>query len=236
VTLPDAAALRRFAVPVAAGLFAAANLAFFLTYRSTFQERRGGLEARRDDLKRSVHAQEMEARRLEAQRDRLNGVSTAIDEFYGRRIGTQRETLAAVVDDLHAALKEAGVTTSQISYTTAAVEKLPLTQMRVGFSIRCDYGRFKRLLELFDAGPRWLVVRGVGISRDNEVPGSVQVQLELVTYFSERPGPAEPARPVPEKAVRDEEAKKPGKAGKSEDVRKTEEKAARPVPMPRKAG
>jgi Tfp pilus assembly protein PilO len=233
VTLPNAAALRRFALPAAAGLFAAANLAFFLTYRSTFQERRGALEARREELKRSVHEQETEARRLETQRERLNGVSTAIDEFYGKRIGSQRETLAAIVDDLHAALKEAGVTTGQISYTTAAVEKLPLTQMRIGFSIRCDYDRFKRLLELFETGPRWLVVRGVGISRDNEVPGSVQVQLELVTYFSERPGPAEPP-PAAEKAAREKKAAKPAaEAGKTE---KAEEKAASPVPPPRKAG
>jgi Tfp pilus assembly protein PilO len=233
VTLPNAAALRRFALPAAAGLFAAANLVFFLTYRSTFQERRGALEARREELKRSVHEQETEARRLETQRERLNGVSTAIDEFYGKRIGSQRETLAAIVDDLHAALKEAGVTTGQISYTTAAVEKLPLTQMRIGFSIRCDYDRFKRLLELFETGPRWLVVRGVGISRDNEVPGSVQVQLELVTYFSERPGPAEPL-PAAEKAAREQKAAKP--AAKTEKTEKAEEKAASPVPPPRKAG
>jgi Tfp pilus assembly protein PilO len=233
VTLPHVAALRRLALPVAAGLFAVANLAFFLTYRSTFEDRRGALEARREELKRSVHEQEVQARRLETQRDRLNGVSTAIDEFYGKRIGTQRETLAAVVDDLHAALKEAGVTTSQISYTTAAVEKLPLTQMRIGFAIRCDYDRFKRLLGLFETGPRWLVIRGVGISRDNEIPGSVQVQLELVTYFSERPGPAEPP-PASEKAARDEKASKP--ATKTEKVEKTEEKAAKPSPPPGKAG
>jgi Tfp pilus assembly protein PilO len=222
VKLPGAPALRRFVGPAAAAAFAVVNLVFFLTYRSTFQDRREALEARREDLKRTVHQREVEAGRLGTQRDRLNGVSTAIDEFYGRRIGSQRETLAAVVDDLHAALKDTGVTTSQISYSTIAVEKLPLTQMRIGFSIRCDYARFKRLLEIFETGPQWLVVKGVAISRDNELPGSVQVQLELVTYFSERPGPAEHA-PVPG----------PGKAGEAE---KAEKKAAGAVAPARKAG
>jgi Tfp pilus assembly protein PilO len=224
--LPGGPTFRRFAVPAAAAAFAAANLVFFLTYRSTFQDRREALETRREELKRSVHERELEAARLEAQKKRLNGVSTAIDEFYNRQIGTQRETLAAVVDDIHAALKTAGVTTSQISYTTLAVEKLPLTQMRIMFSIRCDYDRFKHLLEVFETGPRWLVLRGVGITRDNEVPGSVQVQLELVTFFSDRPGPAGPA-PAPD------EAAKAGESGKAEEA---DEKPAKPAPPVRKIG
>ena len=48
-----------------------------------------------------------------------------MEEFYGHRIGTQEETLAGLVADLHAALKEAGIETSQISYATAPVLKLP---------------------------------------------------------------------------------------------------------------
>jgi hypothetical protein len=59
---------------------------------------------RRDELKRSVEAREAEATRLSGQRERLSGVSEAMEEFYGRRIGTQEETLASLVADLHAAL------------------------------------------------------------------------------------------------------------------------------------
>ncbi len=180
---------RRLPLLAAALLFAGGNLALLLGYRSITQTRREALEARRDGLKSSVEAREAEAERLSGQEERLSGVSSAIEEFYGRRIGPERETLAPIVDELHAILKETGVAATQISYTTTAVEKLPIAQMRINFSIKCDYARFKKLLRAFESSRRWIVVRDVSISRDTEQSGSVLVQLDLVTYFAEREAP-----------------------------------------------
>jgi hypothetical protein len=58
--------------------------------------------------------------------------------------------------------------------------------MRISFSVRCDYSRFKKLLHEFETGRRWIAVRGVSITRDLEQAGSVQVNFDLVTYFAER--------------------------------------------------
>ena len=179
---------RQLTILLAAVLFAGGNVAFFLAYRSGTQTRRAALETRRDDLKKSVEAAEADASKVSGQKERLGDVSAAIDEFYGRRIGTERETLAPVVEEIHSILKETGVAAPQISYTTVAVQKLPLVQMRIVFTVRCDYSRFKQLLRAFETSPKWIAVRDVAISRDNERPGSVQVQLDLVTYFSEPNG------------------------------------------------
>jgi len=172
----------------AAALFFGANLAFFLAYRSGSESRRAALEARRDALKQAVVSGESEADRISRQKDRLGGVSEALTEFYGRKIGTERETLASVVDEIHSILRETGVQAPQISYTAMAVPKLPLEQMRIVFTVRCDYARFKQLLRAFESSSKWIAVRDVAISRDNDRPGSVQVQIDLVTYFSEGPG------------------------------------------------
>jgi Tfp pilus assembly protein PilO len=195
---------RRLPLAAAGLLFAVGNLVFYLSYRTNTHVRREALEARRDALKAAVEAREAEAARLSGQRDRLSGVSDAMEEFYGRRIGTQQQTLAAVVADLHAALKDAGIEASQIGYSVAPVTKLPLTQLKISFPIRCDYSKFKKLLRTFETGKRWLAVQSVAIRRDGEQPGLVSVQMELVTYFSERdeapatPGkPAGPASPAP---------------------------------------
>lgn len=177
---------RQLPLLAAAVLFAGGNLAFFLTYRSGWQTRREALEARRDELRHSVQARETEAEKLVTQRDRLSGVSSAIEEFYGHKIGPERDTLAGVVGEVHAVLKNVGVSTPQISYETRPVVKLPLTQMRISFSARCDYARFKRLLRAFEVDRRWIAVRGISITRDPEQPGSVTVQLDLATYFAER--------------------------------------------------
>src|SRR5262249_2982729 len=184
---------RQLAVFLAAGLFAGGNPAVFLAYRPGSQAPRAALEARRDDLRRSVESGEAEASKISGQRDRLGGVSAAIDEFYGHRIGTERETLAPIVAEVHSILKETGVAAPQISYTTAPVQKLPLVQMRIVFTVRCDYARFKQLRRAFGTSRKWIVVRDVAISRDNDRPGSVQVQIDLVTYFSEANGSSGPS-------------------------------------------
>jgi hypothetical protein len=185
---------RKLPLVLAALLFAGGNFAFFFAYRSGAHTRREALEARRDDLKRSVEAGEAEATRVAGQKDRLGGVSSAIEKFYGQRIGTERENLAPMVAEIHAILKEAGVAAPQISYSTSVLPKLPLEQMRIAFTVRCDYPRFKQLLRGFEASKQWIVVKGIAINRDGDRAGSVQVQLDLVTYFSETPGsPEQPA-------------------------------------------
>lgn len=193
---------RKLPLVLAALLFAGGNFAFFLAYRSGAHTRREALEARRDELKRTVEAGEAEAARVAAQKDRLGGVSSAIEKFYGQRVGAEREGLAPMVAEIHAILKEAGVAAPQISYTMAAVAKLPLEQMRIAFTVRCDYPRFKQLLRGFEASRQWIVVKGIAINRDGDRPGSVQVQLDLVTYFSEGAGaPEKPADGTAQGAV-----------------------------------
>jgi hypothetical protein len=191
----------RLPLVLAALVFAGANVAFFLTYRSGFAERRAALESRRDELQKNVETAEKEATRVAGQRERLGGVSAAIEEFYGRRIGSERETLAPVVQEIHDILKEVGVAVPQISYTTSPLQKLPLSEMHIVFTVRCDYPRFKRLLREFETSRKWLAVRDVGITRDSERPGSVQVQLVLSTYFTEAGAPPDKPQPRPRESA-----------------------------------
>lgn len=181
-----------------AGLFLAANAGFFFWYRGTGETRQEALESRRASLAGEVGAAEREAQRLEGQHRRLSQVSAAVQEFYGRRIGTRRATLASIVDEIHATLKRVGITPSEISYTLKPMAKLQLLEMDAGFGFAADYQKFKRLLDAFEIGPRWIVVREVSLARDADVPGSVQVRILIATYFADeeadRPGrPAVPA-------------------------------------------
>jgi len=191
---------RRAGWLAAAGLLLAANAGFFLWYRSTGQARQQALEARRAALSGDVAAAEKEAERLEGQRQRLSQVSSAIEDFYGRRIGTRRETLAAIVDEIHATLRRVGVAPSEIGYTIKPVAKLPLAEMNANFGFAADYRKFKQLLDAFETGKRWIVVREIAIARNADVPGSVQVRMTVATYFAdegearETPPPAASAR------------------------------------------
>jgi hypothetical protein len=171
----------------------AGNVGFFFWYRATMRDRRTGLESRRASLEREVQSVEEEAGRLGAQRERLFNVSAAIDEFYGNRVGTARDTLALMVEELHSLLRKASISPGQIGYATRPVPDLPLTEMVVTFGFKADYPRFKQLLALIETDRRWIVVRDIGLARDPEAPGSVQVRMALATYFSNRESSATPA-------------------------------------------
>lgn len=174
---------RRAGWLAAAGIFLAANVGFFLWYRGTARDRKAALEARKAALEREVDSREAEAKKLASDRARLTEVRAALDEFYGHRIGGERDTLAGVVDEIHAILKSVGVSAGQIGYAPGKVDNPGLTQMVVSFGFKGDYSRFKQLLDAFQASRRWLAVREVSLSSDSDMPGAVQVRITVVTYF-----------------------------------------------------
>ena len=180
---------RRASWLAAAAVFLAANAAFFFWYRGTAESRQEGLESRRAALAADAAAAEREAARLEGQSRRLSQVSAAIGDFYGKRIGTQRATLAPIVDEIHATLKRVGIAPAQISYTVTPMKGLPLSEMSAAFGFAADYQKFKRLLEAFETGSRWIVVREITLQGTPETPGSITARVIVATYFAEEPRP-----------------------------------------------
>jgi Tfp pilus assembly protein PilO len=176
--------IRRAGLLGAAGALLAVNLGFFLWYRGTARDRRVALEGRRAALERDVQARELDARKLAADRDRLSEVRSAIDRFYGHSVGRRDETLAGIVDELHAILKRIEVSPGEIGYAISLVKNPPVSQMLVSFGFKGDYGKFKRLLEAIQTDRKWIAVRDIALARDQDVPGSVLVHLTLVTYFA----------------------------------------------------
>ena len=175
---------KRAGLLAVAGVLLLANLGFFVWYRGTARDRREALEQRRAALEKQLQTKEQEAKKLAADVERLTEVRLALDKFYGQSVGVSRETLAGFVDELHTILKKVGVAPSQIGYSTSPVKDPPISQMLVSFNFKGDYGKFKRLLEAIQMDRKWIAIRDIGLARDEEVPGGVQVHMALVTYFS----------------------------------------------------
>ena len=180
--------VKRAGLLAVAGVLLLGNLGFYVWYRGTARDRKVALEERRAALERQVLTKEQEAKKLAADHKRLSEVRLALDKFYSQSVGLRRDTLAGFVDELHTVLKRVGVSPAQISYSTNVVKDPPVTQMLVSFSFKGDYGKFKQLLEAFQTDRKWISVRDIGLSRDEEIPGAVQVRLSLVTYFSGEEG------------------------------------------------
>jgi len=187
---------QRLGLLIVAALFLIANIGFLVGARSITAARRAALEEERAALTADVAAKEAEAAKLQGQSSRLAQVSTVMDEFYGKRVGSRRETLAPIVEEIHSVLQKNEVSPVSLSYGTSSLKSLPLSQMMVGFNFNSDYPRFKRLLASIETDRRWLVVRDVALTRVTETPGQVQVHMVLATYFSDEDRMLAPAAPV----------------------------------------
>jgi hypothetical protein len=56
------------------------------------------------------------------------------------------------------------------------------------------------LLDAFETGPRWIVVREISLARNADVPGSVQARMSIATYFADEES-GRSARPAPPAAA-----------------------------------
>jgi Tfp pilus assembly protein PilO len=159
------------------------NCVFFVAGR-TIDARRSEALDRELASARERRASAQTAREdAERQSGRVEGIERAIDEFYGKRLGTLNETMAAMVDEIHQVCRKSGVRPGQISYGINGRSGSPLTAMTISFSVTGDYDTLRRLLKSFEDDPRWFVVRTIQVVRKPESVGSTEISLTAVTYF-----------------------------------------------------
>ena len=219
---------RRLPLVAAAVLFAGANLAFFLAYRSSTQTRRAALEARRDELQGRGREPggRGRARRGPARAPgrRLRGDGDLLRQAHRLRARDPRAGRRGGARDPEGSRRRGA---PDFLPDRAGPQAAARADARSASRVHCDYARFKRLLRAFETSKAWLVVRDISISRDSDQPGPVQVQLELVTYFAERDERRRPRSRRPARRPRTP-AKAPLRRGGPADGGRTEARLAPP--------
>ncbi|HET9794313.1 MAG TPA: hypothetical protein VFS34_07610 [Thermoanaerobaculia bacterium] len=167
----------------AALLFFLANLVYFLAGHAVNASRVEALARARRNARDRMDAAEKTRAKAAADLAHVENVRKAAREFYGNRIGTIDDTVADVVDEIHKVCRRANVNPHSISYAVHDRPLMPLKEMSIGFSVEGDYRTLRALLHGFESDPRWVVVRGVQLSRKGETTGAGTVHLALATYF-----------------------------------------------------
>ena len=167
----------------AAILFFLANLVYFLAGHAVNTSRMEALARDRRNARDRMDAAEKSRAKAVSDLAHVENVRKAAKEFYGNRIGTIDDTIAAVVDEIHKVCRQANVNPHSIGYGVKNRAQMPIKEMSIGFSVEGDYKTLRALLRGFESDPRWMVVRGVQLSRKGESTGSGTVHLDLATYF-----------------------------------------------------
>ena len=194
-----------------------ADVAVLVTYHGFYDARFRALEATRAELTEKRNALSEATAKVQATETRLKTLQKDLDTFNRDVLGTRKERLAALIEDVYSLTQKAGLVPGTIAYAfdeTSGVDRLALT-----FSIQGRYADVKKLLFSFENNPRFLLVESVAVSTDDSAPDVVRLNLVVSHSFrpdtpgarrttragaartgTSRPTPA-PAKPAPNAAV-----------------------------------
>lgn len=192
------------------------NAAILLAYRGVYDARLRALEADKKELDEKRASLRASISSLEETDRRLETLRSGLEDFYGRKLGTRRERLAPLIEEIHLITQKAALRPDSINYVdeeVAGTDSIKLT-----FSVTARYSEVKRLLATFESSARFLVLETVSIGVDEGEADILHIGLSLAHYFRD-PTMRSLRRRGIERASRAEKGK--GEAA---------EKAAEPVP------
>jgi Tfp pilus assembly protein PilO len=168
------------------GVLLLGNLLILISYNVFYESRlaalvntRRELEKRLETARTSLEKVQNTAERLRAQRDRL-------DTFYVETLGSRKERLALLIDDVYASTKKAGFIPDSFAFDEG--EAPGARRIGITFAIEGRYVDIKKLLGVFEANPGFLVLEKVGVTTDEAQPDVLKVALTVSHYFREEGG------------------------------------------------
>jgi Tfp pilus assembly protein PilO len=174
-----------------------AALAVLVGYHAFYDERFRTLEKTRAELAAKRDEAREATRRVVKTEERLRTLQRDLEGFNRDVLGSRKERLAAVIEDVYALTQRAGTVPSSIGY--AFSEEGGTGRLTLSFVVQGRYADVKKLISSFESNPRFLLLESVGLASDDVQPDVLRLNLTVSHYF--RPdGSAAPrrgARPAP---------------------------------------
>lgn len=187
----------RAALFIALGVLFLANVAVLVVYRVFYDVRLAALEETRQSLAQRRDQARVGVERSRGAERRLVELKKGLDAFYGDVLGTRKERLPSLLEEVDGITRQAGFAPPTITYAEDAVPGAE--RMTISFQIEGRYADIRKLLYAFETSPRFLVPERVQVSLDENVPDVLRVSLAVSHYFrTDGTRPVKrPPRPVP---------------------------------------
>ena len=170
-----------------------AGVAVLVVYHGFYDARFRALESTRAELTERRDALAAETAKVQATELRLKNLQKDLEAFNRDVLGTRKERLAAIIEDVYALTQRAGLVPGTIAYMFD--ESTGVDRLALSFSIQGRYADVKKLLFAFENNPRFLLVENVGVTTDDASPDVLRLNLLVSHSFRpETPGARRVAR------------------------------------------
>jgi Tfp pilus assembly protein PilO len=133
------------------GLLVAANVAFLVSYQLFYDTRLQALQESTKDFETKRDAARQAAEKVKATQARLESLQTGLEEFYRDSLGTRKERLASVIEDVYAITSKSGLRPDDIGFAEAEIPGA--VRFQLTFGVAAKYPEVKRLLSAFESIP-----------------------------------------------------------------------------------
>ncbi len=166
---------------VVLGALLVANVVLLVSYSLFYDDRFQNLVKEEKDLTTRHDEARQALRKVEESQQRLVQAQATLEEFFSGTLGSRRERLAPLIEEIYRMTRKAKLRPKNIAYTE--VDSEGAEEIRLAFTIDGTYADIKGMLVEFEASPSFLVVEGVTVSLNEDQPDMLHVAVSVVHYF-----------------------------------------------------
>jgi hypothetical protein len=182
------------------GLFLAADVFVFVTYRVQFQRRIEDVEARRAQAENRLDAQRRARQTAEQTFARYRKVQAQLDTLYNTRWATEHERFIPLVNEVKKLAVASQLVPRSYSFTrleekdtgTKTKAGIGTTVVSITYSVQGNYQQVRRLINLLELSEQFVIIDSLSVATSGD-PNLLTMNLRLKTLFREpRRVPASP--------------------------------------------
>jgi Tfp pilus assembly protein PilO len=173
---------RRLWLPAA--VFALVGVVLLVVYQVVLADRLGLQASAVEERERTLAAVTAQREESEELLRRARSTRLALDALYGDSLGTQSRRLTAVIAQVKALARQAGLSgVEAIAYRDDAVEGLPLLRKSIDFSARGGYEELRRFINLLEVADAFITLEEIRVQGDTG-GSQLQLRVSLSTLFA----------------------------------------------------
>jgi hypothetical protein len=128
-----------------------------------------------------------EKERLERAVQGLESTDRALADFYGKRLGTEKERFTRIVAEIRDLSRTAGLDPTTINYQMEPIEEQGVVQRSLTFTVSGRYLDLRRLINLLELSGSFITLDRVSLSEGSQ-GAQLRIALQMSILFAEEAG------------------------------------------------
>ncbi len=157
------------------------NAGVLIVYRVFYEDRLEALNREERELIAQREQAKESLQKLRQREKQIADLQARLESFFSETLGTRKERLAPLIEDIYKMTGEAGLRPSSITYAEADIPGA--RQINLSFAIDGKYPDVKKLLYTMETSPRFLVIETVSVAFNDTQPDILRVTLDLAHFF-----------------------------------------------------